>query len=298
MKIRHASSMTARPALMAGLLALALAPSFVLAQDSSVLTYHADNSRSGRYVVPALSWEKAKSLQVDRAFNTRIVGSMYAQPLYLHPLGANGGMLFVATENDVVYALDATTGKELWRREVGRPVQASSLPCGNINPLGITGTPVIDPATQTIYFDAAVERANGPRHEVFALSTKNGSILPGWPIDVADALQRSGRQFDASVQTQRAALTLPPSAAISGIAEIIMAGWSECPCAIRASSRASRHGRARDWAQIGLGTLTSMALRSLAVIPAIPACRCDIRPMARVSVHPIVQLPQIVGIAR
>jgi hypothetical protein len=87
-------------------------------------------------------------------------------------------------------------------------VQASSLPCGNINPLGITGTPVIDPATQTIYFDAAVERANGPRHEVFALSTKGGSILPGWPIDVADALQRSGRHFDASVQNQRAALTL------------------------------------------------------------------------------------------
>ncbi|MGE5159833.1 MAG: hypothetical protein ACM3OF_17010, partial [Gemmatimonas sp.] len=87
-------------------------------------------------------------------------------------------------------------------------VRGSSLPCGNIDPLGITGTPVIDPATQTIYVDAAVERANGPRHEVFALSTKDGSVLPGWPIDVADALQRSGRHFDPRVQNQRAALTL------------------------------------------------------------------------------------------
>ncbi|KWV52837.1 hypothetical protein AS156_09295 [Bradyrhizobium macuxiense] len=117
-------------------------------------------------------------------------------------------MLFVATEDDVVYALNATTGEELWRRAVGHPVRSSSLPCGNIDPLGITGTPVIDPATQAIYFDAAVERTNGPRHEAFALSTKDGSVLPGWPIDIADALQKSGRHFDPSVQNQRAALTL------------------------------------------------------------------------------------------
>ncbi|MGH6714898.1 MAG: hypothetical protein ACREDC_01780, partial [Bradyrhizobium sp.] len=116
--------------------------------------------------------------------------------------------MVTATENDVVQAFDAATGKELWRRTVGRPVAGSSLPCGNIRPLGITGTPVIDPATQGIYFDAAVGRADGPRHEVFALSLKDGSIRPGWPIDVADALQKSGRHFDPRVQNQRAAITL------------------------------------------------------------------------------------------
>ena len=206
-KIRRACSMTAHPALMVGLFALALSLS-ALAQDSSVLTYHGDNSRSGQYLVPALSWDKARSLQPDRAFDARVAGSMYAQPLYWRPPGASTAMLVVATEDDVVQAFDATTGKELWRRAVGRPVQASSLPCGNINPLGITGTPVIDPATEAIYFDAAVGRANGPRHEVFALSIKDGSGLPGWPIDVADALQKSGRHFDPGVQNQRAALTL------------------------------------------------------------------------------------------
>jgi outer membrane protein assembly factor BamB len=208
MKMRRASSIAVRSASMAGLLALALSPGSTLAQDSSVLTYHRDNSRSGQYVVPSLSWEKARSLRLDREFNARVAGPMYAQPLYWRPPGADTGMLFVATEDDVVQAFDATTGKELWRRAVGRPVQASSLPCGNIHPLGVTGTPVIDPAREAIYFDAAVERANGPRHEIFALSTKDGSILPGWPIDIADRLQKSGQDFDPRVQNQRAALTL------------------------------------------------------------------------------------------
>ena len=107
---------------------------------------------------------------------------------------------FTATEDNVVQAFDATTSKELWRRAVGCPVRRSSLPCGNINPLGITGTPVIDPATQAIYFDAAVERPNGPRHEVFGLSLKDGSVLPGWPVDVAETLQRAGRHFDPRIQ--------------------------------------------------------------------------------------------------
>jgi outer membrane protein assembly factor BamB len=114
----------------------------------------------------------------------------------------------VATEDNIVQAFDAESGKEVWRREVGHPVPRSSLPCGNISPLGITGTPVIDPETQAIYFDAAVEQGNGPRHEVFALSTKDGSVLPGWPIDVADALQKLGLRFDPTVQNQRAALTI------------------------------------------------------------------------------------------
>ncbi|QQN64695.1 PQQ-binding-like beta-propeller repeat protein [Bradyrhizobium diazoefficiens] len=208
MNIRRAFSMTARPAFMAGLFALALFPLSARAQDSSVLTYHGDNGRSGQYVVPALSWEKARSVQLDRTFSARVAGSMYAQPLYWRPPGANTGTLFVVTEDDVVQAFDATTGKELWRRVVGRPVRRSSLPCGNINPLGISGTPVIDPATQAIYFDAAVERGDGAHHEVFALSIRDGSVLPGWPIDVADLLQKAGQHFDPSVHNQRAALVL------------------------------------------------------------------------------------------
>ena len=147
-------------------------------------------------------------MHLDPSFDTRVAGRLYAQPLYWHGSGSNTATLLVATDDDVVQAFDATTGKELWRRSVGRPVAGSLLPCGNINPLGITGTPVIDPSTQAIYFDAAVERANGPRHEVFGLSLKDGTILPGWPIDVSDALQKLGRHFDPRTQNQRATVSL------------------------------------------------------------------------------------------
>jgi hypothetical protein len=178
------------------------------AQEGSVLTYHGDASRSGNFVVPALTWEKARGLHRDRAFDGRVAGHLYAQPLYWRPPGPQAGVLLAATEDNVVFAVDAQSGRELWRRSVGKPVSGSSLPCGNINPLGITGTPVIDPSTAAIYFDAAVEGPTGPRHRIFALSLQDGSILQGWPIDVAEALRAKGQSFDPRVQNQRGALTI------------------------------------------------------------------------------------------
>jgi hypothetical protein len=67
------------------------------------------------------------------------------------------------------------------------------------------GPPVIDEQRATLYLDAAIVRANGPRHEIFALSLTDGSTQPGWPPDVAAAL---GASFDPSVQNQRGALAL------------------------------------------------------------------------------------------
>lgn len=187
---------------------LATFPLCAAAADGSILTYHGSAERSGDIVVPALTWKKARAVHVDRKFDARVAGPLYAQPLYVRPKGSTSGMLVTASEDDVVQAFDAATGRELWRKAVGRPVPRASLPCGNINPLGITGTPAIDPATQGIYFDAAVRQADGPRHEVFGLSLKDGSILPGWPVDVAEALRKSGRHFDPRVQNQRAAIAL------------------------------------------------------------------------------------------
>lgn len=84
----------------------------------------------------------------------------------------------------------------------------STQPCGNIDPLGITGTPVIDAPSQTLYLDAMVAEPAGARHLIFALSLQNGATLPGWPVDVMTALAARGEHFDAPDQNQRGALTI------------------------------------------------------------------------------------------
>jgi PQQ enzyme-like repeat protein len=200
--------MRTRIALLAAALAVVTPLHRSLAQQQTVLTYHGDASRSGNFVVPALTYDKARALHLDSAFAAHVAGHLYTQPLYWRAPGSATAMLLTASEDNVVQAFDAATGKELWRRSVGRPVPRSALPCGNINPLGITGTPVIDPSAQAMYFDAAVDDASGPRHDVFALSLKDGSVLQGWPVDVGSALQGAGQHFDPRTQNQRTALTL------------------------------------------------------------------------------------------
>jgi hypothetical protein len=78
--------------------------------EGNVITYHGAADRSGTYKVPSLTWERAKSLHLDEAFQPRITGHMYAQPLYWRPQGSGSGRLLVATEDNNVYALDAISG--------------------------------------------------------------------------------------------------------------------------------------------------------------------------------------------
>ena len=174
----------------------------------SVLTYHGSPDRRGNFILPSLTWERARSLHLDPGFQPRFPGHVYAQPLYWQPPGSQTPMLVVATEDDGVHAIDARSGNEIWAKSLGRPVLLSTQPCGNIDPLGITGTPVIDESTQAVYLDAMVGDASGPHHRIFALSLKDGSILPGWPVDVADALAARGQRFNARFQNQRGALAV------------------------------------------------------------------------------------------
>ncbi len=178
------------------------------AQQAAVPTYHGRADRSGNFVVPGLTREKARSLHLDRGFHASVSGHVYAQPLYWRVPGASSGMLLVATEENKVFALDAASGKEIWQRAVGKAVARSALGCGNINPLGITGTPVIDEIGEALYLDAMVESAAGPRHRIFALSLKDGVVLPGWPVDVTEALEARRQSFNARDQNQRSALSI------------------------------------------------------------------------------------------
>lgn len=191
-------------------LAVALSPLAMAGacRAQSVVTYHNDPARSGNFILPALTWQRARSLHLDQAFQPRFAGHLYAQPLYWQPPGSATAMLIVATEDNGVHAIDARSGREIWSRSLGRPVPLSTQPCGNIDPLGITGTPVIDPATQSLYVAAMTGDASGAHHRVFALSLRDGSVLPGWPIDVAEALAAMGQRFNTRAQNQRSALAI------------------------------------------------------------------------------------------
>ena len=189
----------------APLLVAILAGLFPAVAGASVTEYHNDPARDGTFTTPGLSWAAAASLHVDENFHGTADGAVYAQPLYWRAPGAPHGLLIVATEADEVDALNADTGQTVWHAQLGRPVPLAQLPCGDIDPLGITGTPVIDASRGAVYLDAMVEQNGTPQHLVFGLNLSDGKVLPGWPVNVRQALRGN---FDPMVQNQRGALAL------------------------------------------------------------------------------------------
>ena len=124
-------------------------------------------------------------------------GQLYGQPLEFD------GRVYVATEADLVYALSAATGRVVWRDRLATPVPSSALPCGNISPtIGVTGTPVIDPARRELFAVADEMVAGRPRHVLIGLSTATGHRLSSRDVDPpgsdpAALLQRTGLALDA-----------------------------------------------------------------------------------------------------
>src|SRR5271168_1581334 len=131
-----------KPQILALMLAAALAfgvcpPAFgATPTDATIAFYHGAPDRAGNYIVPSLNWRSAGSVRRDRIFDGQVEGHIYAQPLYWQPPGSRHGLIIAATESDFVYALDAATGRVVWRTAVGRPVPRAGLPCGDIDPLG------------------------------------------------------------------------------------------------------------------------------------------------------------------
>lgn len=160
--------------------------------SESWTVYHGDPAGSGNA-------RAVTSVRVGaRAWTSpNLDGQIYGQPLVL------GHLVYVATENDTVYALSAATGAVRWSAHLGTPVPASALPCGNISPtVGITGTPVIDPARHEIFVVTDQYRRGGPAHFLVGLSTATGRREltrrvdpPGQ--DPAAILQRTGLTLTA-----------------------------------------------------------------------------------------------------
>jgi outer membrane protein assembly factor BamB len=147
-------------------------------------TYHGDNQRSGYADVAALH----PPLRV--AWTSALDGAVYAQPIVI------GDVVITATERNSVYALRLGTGRRLWRAQLGDPIRRSALRCGNIDPLGITGTPAYDAGTGSVF--VVTETPSG-RHDLHALDVRTGRERWRRNLDVV-----SGR--DPRDEQQRGAL--------------------------------------------------------------------------------------------
>ena len=173
----------------------------------NVTQFHNHSSRDGLYIDSALTLTAAANLTRDMNFDGTIVGSVYAQPLYIEG-GPNGPMIIAATESNNVYALDAVDGSVIWERNVGPPVEAADLICSKFDFLGITGTPIVDLASRALFLDAMITPDNGTtkKHLILSLNVDTGEINPGWPVDVEATVSYNGINFTAAIQQQRPAL--------------------------------------------------------------------------------------------
>ncbi len=188
-------------------LALTASWSAVLSTDAqvNVTQHHNHDSRDGLYIDSAFTQNAAAQLTRELGFDGTITGNVYAQPLYVDDGPGGRPTIIAATESNRVYALDAIDGTVIWQQQdLGAPVPLANLPCGNIDPMGITGTPVIDLASRSIFLDAMTTPDGGKtkKHLIYSLNLDTGAINPGWPVDVNAAVPG----FTSSVQGERGAL--------------------------------------------------------------------------------------------
>ena len=174
----------------------------------NVTQFHNHESRDGLYIDSVFSQSAAVNLARDLKFDGTIVGNVYAQPLYIENGPGGKAMIIVATESNNVYALDAGNGTIIWQRNVGEPVSADDLVCTKFDPMGITGTPVVDLASRALFLDAMITPDGGTtkKHLILSLNVDTGDINPGWPVDVEATATYNGVNFIPSIQQQRPAL--------------------------------------------------------------------------------------------
>jgi outer membrane protein assembly factor BamB len=122
------------------------------------------------------------------SWQAHLDGAVYGQPLLA------GNRVIAATENDTIYALNASTGQVSWRTHIGTPVPLADLPCGDIDPLGITGTPVYDPGNGLVY---AVAETAGYHHVLVGVSVTSGAITVERDIPAPDGQPRYDQQRPA-----------------------------------------------------------------------------------------------------
>jgi hypothetical protein len=218
--------------------------SFSAMAQVNVLTYHNNNARTGANLNESiLTPANVNSASFGKLFTYNVDGCVYAQPLYVSALNVTGkgvhNAVIVATEHNSVYCLDAdsNTGANngvLWQVNLGPsapcPVNGFSF-AAITNEVGITGTPVIDPVSQTLYVDAFTLENGNYFHRIHALSLADGSERAFSPVVVSVSIPGNGvgssggvLPFQARQHLQRCALTLA-----GGVVYVAYAGYTDTP---------------------------------------------------------------------
>jgi Immunoglobulin I-set domain len=198
-----------------------------LTSSMNVLTYHNDSARSGQNLnETVLTPQNVNSSSFGKLFSVSVDGYVYTQPLYLANVTIPGGsvhnIVYVATEHDSVYAFDADAGAPLWQVSFINPASGittlttTDVSCTAIQPeVGITGTPVIDPATGTLYVVARTKENGTFVQRLHALDVTTGTEKFGGPVLIQASVAGTGAgtvagtvNFDPQLENQRAALLL------------------------------------------------------------------------------------------
>jgi uncharacterized protein (TIGR03437 family) len=171
-----------------------------LAAQVNVLTYQYDATRAGANLSESiLTTANVNAAQFGKLFSQPVDGQVYAQPLYVPNVTISGkgnhNVVYVVTEHDGVYAFDADNGTPLWQVSFLNAANGvTSMPaadtgCDQISPeIGITGTPVIDPSSGTMYLVAMTKETSGGSvnyvQRLHALDITSGAERSGSPVVV------------------------------------------------------------------------------------------------------------------
>ena len=176
--------------------------------QTSVLTQHNDNARTGQNTSETiLNTSNVNVNQFGKLFAMPSDGQVYAQPLYVPSVTINGGVhnvVIIATENDSVYAYDAdSSGAPLWKASMVDAAHgaggetalnsATTTGCTDTQPqVGITSTPVIDPTSKTIYVEAKSTDGVNYFHRLHALDLLTGNEKTPGPVVIAGTVSGTG----------------------------------------------------------------------------------------------------------
>jgi hypothetical protein len=202
----------------------------------NIPTWHVDNQRSGlNSHETTLTTTNVSSQTFGKRFSYLLDGYSYAEPLLMSNItvkGAAHNVLYVATENDSVYAFDGDnygTGAPLWKTSL---LKTGETPMASyIKPVqGVTSTPVIDPATNTIYVVSAQTSSSGSTFRINALDITTGAHKFGSPVTINASVPATNSDSVNGVQTlntsciQRAALLLANNSVYIGFGSC-HSGW-------------------------------------------------------------------------